>query len=186
MLLTKQQIDAKCKKLNLTIKEKNHTLVATPIFSDKLFQEYKQEVLGYYRQREEDNRLHHNRMYPGERYIPKGIPSDEVLKKEYFENEKEKEFPNHIGFNTDQSTFSCAVNEIGGFNQFKGLDKHWHLLLRNYVLGSKKNYFKCSVKNRKRYQPIIDGLKKAGFTHRADEKSNHGRYTVGVWDFVKK
>jgi hypothetical protein len=91
-----------------------------------------------------------------------------------------------LSFYEGDSSFSCAVPEFGNFMQRESLDKHWDILLQWYVRKSKEKFFKCAVVDKPEWKALNAALKKVGFEKRASCKSNHGKYFVNVWEYIKK
>lgn len=159
---------------------------------DKEFQTFKEEFIQRHHEREKIRKNNHQQLakqYPKNKWHQRPfeaspVPDDEYIRKEFAYRDEDN--PTSLAFREDQSAFSCAIQEFGDFNLVPRLNKHWDLLLQYYVRKSHHKYFKCAVPSQKEWSALNDGLKKAGFEKRASEKSNHGRYVVHVWEYIKK
>jgi hypothetical protein len=191
-VLTLKQIYKEAKKRNVVFHDKdkygwdgdlNYSLSPITTPTGKAFENFCKQTLEDHQQNEE----YRQRVWPTS-YKPIPAPT----KKEMIQWWKEENEDNPlIGFNTENSTFSCAVPEFGDFSfqttkQGKKTQQHWDLLLQYYVRKSKTSYFKCAVPDQFQWKQLNDALQKVGFEKRAELKSNHGKYKVFVWEYIKK
>lgn len=192
-MLTLKQIKAEFKKNNLKVNnfdERWELINDVDFKNDKKYIEFKERYLKNSRERFDVNLAVNLLRYGSLTKIPSWInkvynaPDDESIKNEYQWNNDE--VCSYISFVESNSTFSCAVTEFGQFSFSKQTNKYWHLFLSWYVRKSNTPYFKCAVPTTKDWKSLNDGLEKAGFELRAQCPSNHGKYKVNVWEYIKK
>ena len=192
MLSLKQiEVETKKHKLDITMDGWYYFLRGLPIFNQKDYEEWKKKTLKQwqlYDQRQIDYYTKYGYTQSLHSYQPisKGPRVEEKnLRREYKKSIMLSDFGG-LCLQEDQSRFSCAINEFGGFPERSNkLDKYWDLLLSYYVNKSKYHYFKCATPVKPAYAGVRAGLKKVGFEMRASERSNHGRYFVEVWEYIK-
>ena len=92
---------------------------------------------------------------------------------------------NAISFYPQNSVFCCAYDEIGDFYLCTKYNKFWPYLIKAWLLGNRVKFTRCSTLSFKAWKPLEAALLQVGFVIRAKLKSNHGRYKVTLWEYIK-
>lgn len=154
-----------------------------PKKTEKRYQSFKETSMKLWAEREKNTIEYYAKL--GITRTPRPIPNDKYYRQEFEDIGYSRE-EYDISLSDGQSSFSCAINEFGNFSLNRNqVNDYWEWLFRYYIATTKFHYLKCATPVKKAYEKIRAGLKAAGFEMRASEKSNHGKYQVEVWEFIK-
>lgn len=191
-LLSFEQVEIEAKKRNVTIaKHRGYEFSLKELnaeLDEKVYQAWKKKILAAWKANDIREIAYRKKYgYTGYKPIMERVcAKEESLRKQYASYVANRADEASIKLTEGQSSYSCAINEFGGFPGRKHkLDKHWDLLLAFYVNSTRFHYLKCATPVKSSYAGVRAGLKKVGFELRAKEKSNHGKYFVEVWEFIK-
>jgi len=187
-MLTLEELQVAAKEANVTLSKGrgySWTLEERKPFDTKAYEKWKKRTLAAWAAYDAREIAYRKKYAYVSVYTPiVGGPrcTETSLRKEY-----DYQFVSKAGLELGEgsSTFSCAIAEFGNFLSKAKLNKYWDLLLSYYVATTKYHYLKCATPVTKTYKPIRDALKRVGFEMRAKETSNHGKYFVEVWEYIK-
>lgn len=188
-LLTLKQVEDEAKKRKVELsyeRDFQYSLSQGPKFTEKKYQAWKKKTLAAWQAYDERQLKYYTQL--------KLTYSPIMTSSRVSEERLRKDYQHFLDYNSDednltlkecQSIYSCAIYEFGGFPIKHKLEKHWDLLLAFYVNKTKYHFLKCATPVKPAYAAIRKALKKVGFELRAKERSNHGKYYVEVWEFIK-
>lgn len=194
-MLSIKECEAKAKELGLYFEQEGSyrfILQAPQEFDEKAYKKWAKARIAYWKRYDKQQMDYYKKYNP--QYLKTYLPlatgdqaKDPALKKVYLYELKHSNRENQLQLTEGTSTYSCAIEEFGGFTigGKNKLYKHWDLLLQWFMNKTKYTYLKCATPVKPMYKDLRKALKEIGFEMRATEKSNHGKYKVEVWEYIK-
>lgn len=190
-MLTLKQIEEEAKKRKVDLSYERdfpYSLSKGPKFTEKKYQAWKKKILAAWQAYDNREIAYRKKYGYTQAYNPimeSRRVSEESLRKEYENHLRYSDDAKSLSLKECQSSYSCAIYEFGGFPIKHKLEQHWDLLLAYYVNKTKYHFLKCATPVKPEYAALRKALRKLGFEMRAKERSNHGKYFVEVWEYIK-